>query len=457
MLEMEMIKNNYLNLALSALVLISCSEDDSGSTTADGQVGLSTETEYTTSGSVFVSAIISGNQVESSFLGYEAEGESLLNLDLTQYSSFANIFVRDVYKNYIFNREIDGVNTSLNRYQINKETGLLENTGSIESLIDEVSDVKIIDDETGLFTVNNDRKLYIFNPTTMTLTTSIDLSSGKWFEDNQDNYYNTIIYRPQDNRAFLALYTDNEDTRNFYDGENSVWVEVINLDSNSWEKTIEMPNAQYPVTRGSGNENVDENGNIYITCQGSYGLDAILPTDPNEKYARPQIIKIPANSTEFDPEYSFNPVFINDNTLALKFAQILSGTIYDSNGIAYATISTVPDSERFIELLGLFSQNLATDLEQAELFKLVTDDTTSRWAKLNLESQTVEVIDDMPLTAGFNYPMSYRNTDGNFHLSVYDPNGVNGVYEYNPETNTSELVYSISGSSIASNLVELTE
>ena len=105
----------------------------------------------------------------------------------------------------------------------------------------------------------------------------------------------------------------------------------------------------------------------------------------------------------------------------------------------------------------MFSQNLATDLEQAELFKLVTDDTISRWTKLNLETQTVEVIDDMPLTAGFNYPMSYRNTDGNFHLSVYDPNGVNGVYEYNPETNTSELVYSISGSSIASNLVELTE
>ena len=454
---LKIIKNNYFTLMLASMALLSCSNDDSE---PDPQVDpdpVVVETEYATSGNIFSSAVIVNGTLDSYYVGYEEEGETLTDLDITAYSNVSNFFVRAAYKNYIFNRDVNGTSTSLHRYQVNKATGILDSTGSIQ-LTQEVNDVEIINDEVGLFTTSIDRVLYVFNPTTMELTTSIDLSQGKIFEENDDNFYNTIIYRAQDNKVFLPLYTDEDDTISFYDGGNSVWVEVVDLDSNSWEKTIEKTNAQYAITRGSGNYIVDETGNVYVTCQGSYGLDAVLPTDANEVYARPQILKIPSGTTEFDQEYSFNPVSTYDPTLAFKFAQTLSGTIYAANGIAYVTITTEADSDRFTELLGLFAQGLATDAEQAEFFNLVTNDATSRWAKLDLVNQTVEVIADMPLTAGFNYPMSFKGSDDSLYLSVFDSNGVNGVYKHNPETNTSELIHSITaGAGTAAFFLELTE
>ncbi|MFS4446818.1 hypothetical protein ACKWCA_09070 [Maribacter sp. 2307UL18-2] len=441
------------------LLLASCEADEvvkevtvtQGAGQGNGEEEPETQ-PYKTEGFI-VSSFASSTGGNATFAGY-LDTKPVGNLDLTQYNSFSGYYPEVVYKNFAYGGPLDNQNFELNRYAVDNETSQVVAAGTIPTTA-QVSNIKILNDDMAVYTVFDTQKLFVFNPTTMEFIQEIDLSQAVSFTEGEDqrNSYFQIIYREQDNKVFLPLITDIPSTGPFYD-TIGIYVEVINMDSMTWESTATYTDATYPITRGMENSVVDEQGNIYVTCQGQYSLDGQAgPTAAPS--SRPQILKIPAGSTEFDSDYSFNPV----DFLGLNFvvAQFVTGTTYGANGIAYAAISAKADDPRVLELLQLVGAGTATEAEFNELRNLVINGANSRWAKLDLNAQTATVIEDIPFTAGFGYPFGYQY-DGKMYFQTFNQEeGINGYYEHDPTTNTSFNIFNVSAGGIATQLVKLQE
>lgn len=402
--------------------------------------------EFKTTGFI-VSSFSSTSGGDVTFASY-LENKPAGNIDLSQNTAFSQFNPIEVYKNYSFGRPFD-TDFGLSRYSVNEETGAIEEKTIITNA--SLSAVKIISDELGLYTINEVKKLFVFNPTTMEFIREIDMPNAK----SVDVYftYLEIIYRKQDNKAFMFLHINDQDTGAFYDA-NEIYIEVINLNSFSWESTTTLTDAQYPFTRGATNNIVDEFGNIYITCQGSYSLDG--QSGPSAAIAsRPQIVKIPSGSTVIDPDYRFNPV--NYLGFTNLIAQFITGTVYGADGIAYAAVSAKDDDPRIIELATKIFLGTITSEEFGELRNLVINGPNFKWTKLDLNAQTATVISDIPFTAGYAYPYAY-NYDGKLLFQAFNSDqGLNGYYEYDPETDTSFNIFNVTGGGIATQLIKLQE
>ncbi|MEL6303559.1 MAG: hypothetical protein AAFQ20_02105 [Bacteroidota bacterium] len=449
---------NIMTLLTVAMVFLACEPEEIVTevtvNVVEGPGGSISDLPYVKSGFVAAS-ILSTPTGFSYFTNYFSERPSG-NIDLTtgNATSFGNYFPQTIYKFLAFGASLDSDNLELSRYAVDPETNQITRAGAIP-LAASLSQVLIINDELGVYTIFDTPSLFLFNPTTMQFIEEIPMPNAVQVEalPNQTNSYFHIIHRIQDNHVFLPLTTNSGVSPQFYDAED-IYVEVVNLNTRSWEKTAVFSQATYPLTRGMENPMVDEDGNIFILTQGQYSLDFQFgPTAPAR--SRPQIIKIPANSTDFDSDYSFNPVnFIGfENSVA----QLCTGAIYGENGIAYMVMTAEADVPRVNELLAKLAMGTITDEEFNELANLVTNSPNMRWAQVDLNAQTAELIPGMPFTAGFSYPLSYK-VDGKFLFQTFNPNdGTNGYYEYDPTTNMATNVYNIENGGVATHLFVLQE
>ncbi|MEM9361855.1 MAG: hypothetical protein AAGA43_04420 [Bacteroidota bacterium] len=404
----------------------------------------------------FVTASILSTPTAFSYFTNYSEDQPTGALDLTSgnAASFSNYFPQTFYKFLAFGASLDSENLELNRYAVDPETNQITSAGSI-ALEASLSQVLIINDNLGVYTIFDTPSLFLFNPTTMEFIQEIRMPNAVQIEalPDQTNSYFHIIHRIHDDRVFLPLTTNSGASPQFYDA-NDVYVEVVNLNTLSWEKTMVFEEATYPLTRGMENAMVDEEGNIFLLTQGQYSLDFQFgPTAPAR--SRPQILKIPANSIDFDPEYAFNPVnFIGFQN---SVAQLCTGSIYDKDGIAYAVMTAEADVPRVNELLALLATGMITDEQFNELANLVTNSPNMRWTRIDLNAQTAEVLPGIPTTAGFVYPFSYKS-DGKLYFQVFNPDqAANGYYEYDPETNTSTNVFTVAAGGVATQLFILEE
>ncbi|MEM7380812.1 MAG: hypothetical protein AAF361_06380 [Bacteroidota bacterium] len=457
--DMKMNTKYFIGLFTIALLAFSCEPEEVVTQvvveTVAGEGQTISDLPYAKSGFV-ASSILSTPTSFSYFTDFSADLPSGgLDLTTSTSSSFSNYFPNTIYKFLAFGPSLDSDNLELTRYAVDPETNKVVRAGAIP-LSASLSQVLILNDDLGVYTIFDTQSLFLFNPTTMQFIQEIpmpDAAAPKDFGDGQTNSYFHIIHRPQDNRVFLPLTTNSPVTPQFYEGTD-IFVEVVNLNTRSWEKTAVYNGATYPLTRGMENPLVDEDGNIFLLTQGQYSLDFQFgPTAPAS--SRPQFLKIPSGGTDFDPDYAFNPVD------ALGFqnsvAQLCTGSIYDSNGIAYAAMTAEPDVPRVNELLGLLAAGTITDAEFNELVGLVTNSPNMKWTRVDLNAQTAETIDEITSTAGFVYPFSYK-VDGKFYFQVFNPlQAVNGYFEFDPATNSSTNIYNIAAGGVATHLFILQE
>lgn len=431
-----------LGLFLSA-TLFSCGSSD------DTDPAVTPESLYQEEG--YVMASISQSTAGYSYYAGFFSDLPAGDVDLTKKAAYSTFSIRTSYKNFIFGSALTG-DKKLSKQAILKSTGAIVEVAAIP-LIDFISAVKIISDDLGIYTTGGNRAIFLFNPTTMENLGQIDMTAAQNFPANETNIYTHLAYRKSDNRLFATLFTNSSKTGQFYDSEN-VYVEVINLTTKKWEKTAMFPQATYPVSRGSENGLVDEQGNVYIVTQGQYGLDGQL--GPNSaKRSKPQILKIPAGSTDFDLTYSFNPVTAIGMPNLLF--QLVLGTIYDSNGIVYACISGQQDPPRLLELIAKLANQTITATEYSELSNLAFYGPNQRWVKLNMNTQTATLIADIPLTAGYAYPNT-KVYDGKFYLPVYNPDlKLNGIYKYDPLTSKSEKINTVTAGGLVTDFVKFTK
>ncbi|WP_342089027.1 hypothetical protein [Dyadobacter sp. OTU695] len=432
------------NLLLSiffATGLISCSSDDEPKSEP--------ESLYQQEGFLLssISQSTAGYSYYAGFFPQQPSGE----VDLTKNTAYNTFMARTSYKNFLYGISLDGDN-KLSKQAILKSSGAVVEVASIP-LLEYLQSVLIVNENLGVYSTSGNRSLFLFNPATMENLGQIDMSKAKNFPENELNVYAHLTYRPNDHKLFASLVTNSNKTGQFYDAQD-VYVEVVDLTTRKWEKTAVFKQATYPVSRGLEHSVVDEAGNVYISTQGQYGLDGQL--GPNSaKRSRPQILKIPAGKTDFDSTYAFNP--INAVGQQSSMFQLLLGTIYDANGIAYACISAAPYPPRLLELIGKLAVNSITAAEYAELSDLAFYSPVQRWVKLDLNAQTATVIADLPLTAAYSYPSTHKY-DGEFYLPIYNSSmNLNGYYKYDPATGQSEKIVNITAGGLVTDLLKLTK
>ncbi|MCF0055242.1 hypothetical protein [Dyadobacter sp. CY356] len=434
-------KNNFLLSILFASTLFSCSSDNKS--------GAEPESLYQQEGFLLssISQSTAGYSYYAGFFSQQPSGE----VDLTKNTAYSTLMARTSYQNFIYGISLDGDN-KLSKQAILKSSGAVVEVASIP-LLDYLQAVLIINENLGAYATSGNRSLFLFNPSTMENLGQIDMTKAKNFPENEGNVYAHLSYRPNDNKLFASLLTNSSKTGQFYDAPD-VYVEVIDMTTRKWEKTAVFKQATYPVSRGLEHSVVDEAGNVYITTQGQYGLDGQLGANA-AKRSRPQILKIPAGKTDFDSTYAFNP--INAVGQQNSSFQLLLGTTYDANGIAYACISAESYPARLLELIGKLAVNSITAAEYAELSNLAFYSPVQRWVKLDLNAQTAAVIEDLPLTAAYSYPSTHRY-DGKFFLPIYNPSmNLNGFYKHDPATGKSEKMVNVSAGGIVTDLVKLSK
>lgn len=168
-------------------------------------------------------------------------------------------------------------------------------------------------------------KIWIINPTTMTKTGEIDLTSYGVGDENPDP--SQMIIR--DNKLYVAL---NQMVGGYFPAPDRPYSDVliINTETNQVEKMITESTAGFSQpTRPVDSKQIfmDENNDIYMVCTGAFGFV------PGHKSG---ILRIKNGETEFDNSYQFSIPDANitgeSNTLGfLHYVQ------YAGSGKLYAT------------------------------------------------------------------------------------------------------------------------
>lgn len=408
-----------------------------------------TVTEKYAKDGYLVVSVASSSGGATYYAGYYAD-QPTGNLDLTTKQGFQRFLTKANYKGFIYGRPSDG-QPGLSKFGVEKATGNIVTVAQIP-LLDTPGDVTIINDELGFLSYFGLKTIQTFNPTTMELTGEINMSGAREYpSENNSNGYNSLVYNEQLGKIYATGYTNDPATPPFYDSED-VWIEVIDVASKTREKTIVHPDAKYILDRGNISSVIDEAGNTYFLCQGSYGIDQQVGPFANVG-SRPQIIKVDTNS-EFDPTYAYNP--INDIGFMNNAFQLMTSMTYGGNNTVYAIGTSQPESEAIQELLAKLATGTITAEEYDQLVFLVLYTENMSVLKIDLNSKSASIVDNTS-TAGFAYPYMYQ-TDNSIITQITKQNGsFNGFYEIDKSSGSASEVCNITAGGVAVHYVNLAD
>lgn len=244
-------------------------------------------------------------------------------------------------------------------------------------------------------TLANLGKIAIFNPSTLTVTSYIDLTSYALGDGSPDP--TNILLR--NNKLYVCL----AQTPNGFSSTYPVQVAIIDLtNGNSVTTTTDSRSTFAGSLDSKHSVFFDENGDFYVSCVSSYGFV------PGQKCG---FLRIKNGQTTFDPTYFFNITDFSIPGIPGNKVNYLQHLYYTGSGIVYASgnipglVSNPPD---------------------------YVNDYSFGYFKLNLQAKTVEKI-NMPYSNGYaHYIMPYENK---ILLPMATKTGV-GIYTYDPVSGT---------------------
>ncbi len=300
---------------------------------------------------------------------------------------FVSIFGDDVFVTQ--NREGDQVV----KYTRSEE-GTLSETGRITMSADsQPMHVLVESDSKAFCSLYNAGEIVIFNPTTMTMTESIDLTAFAKGDGSPDP---GVMLLHED-----MLYVAVSQTTDTYTSSHPAEILRIDLSSGNSVTSITDDRATYAGNVDTpGSLFVDEEGDVYVYCVSSYGFF------PGQKAG---FLRIKNGESVFDETYFFNTSDLNIVGIEGNHIDYLHRPDYAGNGIIYSTgnvyalASNPPD--------------------------YINDRTFGNF-KVDIYNQTIEVL-DIPFSNG--YSASSLVTEDGVLFGVSSTDGV-GIYEYDPAT-----------------------
>ncbi|WP_256011671.1 YncE family protein [Desertivirga xinjiangensis] len=279
-----------------------------------------------------------------------------------------------------------------------QEDGTLSEAGSLTAPAASWPIGAVIEnDSKGYISLSKAGKILIFNPTTMAITGTIDVTS---YALGGDGSPDPNIMALKNGKLYVAC----SQTSNYFTSSYPVQVLIIDVANGN---TITSATDNRSFWAGSINEQhsifFDESGDMYVYCVASYGFGG---SDQKSGFLR-----IKNGQTTFDPSYFFNTA---DYTIAgipggkldyLQKMRYISGGIVYSTGNVYALASNPPN--------------------------YVSDRTYGSF-KVDLINKTITKL-NIPYSNG--YAASVGLFENKILFGIAGTSGV-GIYTFDPATNT---------------------
>lgn len=302
---------------------------------------------------------------------------------------FISIYNNEVY--VIPNRSGDVVK----KYKRNTD-GTLADIGSLVLPASSASDCIVFESGSKAYcSLTNTGKIAVFNPSTMTVTSYIDLTSYAIGSGSPNP--TVMVYRSG------KLYVACVQSSNGFTSSKPAQVLIIDVANGNTITSIADSRATY-----AGNSDTPsslfftENGDFYIFCVSSWGYV------PGQKCG---FLRIKKGQTSFDPDYFFNVADYNVPGIPSNHIDYLQHPYYAGNGIVYST-GDIPA--------------LASNPPN-----YVSDHTYGSF-KVDIINQTIVKL-NLPYSNGYSSCVLPFENKVLFGLSA--TTGV-GIYSYDPVTNT---------------------
>ena len=405
-------------LFLTGLLLSSCDDDDD----ADVNAPLNIKT----SGFVIVGITAS----ETALVKYVEELPSA-TIDLSDGVDFPQFLPNALYDHAMFLKRPGQSATGFSKYVVN-ENGELVEEGVLPTTSSESFRISVRDAETGVFhDLATPDEIRVFNPTTLEITGSIDMTAG-FVPGDINQSYQRFMFRGDD--VFSPIRGNGGDV-----SFTSFIVHQANLSTNTFVGDTQRDgDGQSTILHlySFGQNVVDESGNLYITDAGTFQGTGI--------FAR--INKIPAGSNEIDDSYVFEPVrVLNPSNILLP---TFTGLNYIGNNKAVALVNATTPMEVLVYINSRPDpQNLSPE-ETEEVFRILSEAASAEWCELDLEAITVTPIPNIPALGIFDSGYIFTH-DGEVYLPVTNENtNENAYYKYNPASGAAEKAFDVTGATI---------
>ena len=272
---------------------------------------------------------------------------------------------------YVFPDYMGGTELKLKRFVINDES-VLELKGSMPLPANSSAAIVVeANSEKAYVCCQSLDLIIVFNPTTMTELSRIDVSPLR--NEGLSAYPGAMYVR--DGILYVALEQYNSQ---WMPNENALEMALYNVSDDSFIKKIRNTTLGLcGPTRPIDNQSVfeDENGDLYVNCTGSFGYIPGLDAG---------IARIKKGETEFDESYSINFTKTQVNGLSCNYLNLLMMCRYTEGGKLFA-YGYAP---------ALDPTNTNTYIART-LIPVVVD----------LYNKTVSVIDGLPLSNGHGVAM----------------------------------------------------
>ena len=345
--------------------------------------------------------------------------------DLTDGQVFSEFQVEDILDGYLFTTGATDGTGGIGRARINGngqivDDGNLTVTGSFRRTV-------IVDETTGVYTSQaSPARIGVFDPMTMQLEGEIPMSEeGLPGPQRMRN----LLIRGDEVFTHIVSLTRNQTPF------NSVYIQSANYKTGQFVATAEFPGISEPNwAKSPFANNLDENGNIYFLDSGNppFSTHGIL-------------LKIPAGSNQFDPDYRVElvPQIAPGNQLLP--VSLFFNYLGDDIGIATA-ITEIPQAVLdILAAVGGDANNLSQEQINQIRFLLNTEEV-GRWIKINVETQQAENIAGLPAQGGF-VPAFSVVIDAETYLSI-SSGSENAIYKYDPTTDAVEKAFDVVGGSV---------
>jgi hypothetical protein len=379
--------------------------------------------------------VISGNTSSGSALVKYFEELPTGTVDLSDGQDFNTYIGRDAYNHMIYSGRIDG-SFGISQLAVNQAGEVYEK--AFIPTTDFVSRLGIRDENTAVFQeVSSLNTLAIYDPTTMEVTGNIDVSAAPEPVEDEESRYMRLLFRGDD--VFCVARPSSGGN---YSGFFLHRADVATASYAGETSRPEPFSGGIATNYNFGQQNIDDNGDMYISDGGSIGTGY---------YAR--IHRIAAGTNELDASYDFQPgaILAPENV----YLPEMYGFRLIGNGKAIAKLNKEVPQEVVDIILALpgdtFEEKLFALLNDPETFNtvlgLLYGSETAVWCELDLNAKTVVEISGAPATAALSVAMSFEH-DGDYYFAVASTSEV-AYYKYTPGTATATKAFDVTGADLS--------
>ena len=417
------IKSSSLLLAFAMLFVVSCSDDDEDTDPVDARLN---------TGFVILGVTEDG----SARFGAHYEELPTGTVDLSQGTSFQNFFVLSVLDGALFSARTDG-SSGFARTGINGNFEFIED-GNIATISDQSFQIKARNADVGVFHDRNDPDVVqTFNPTTMQVTGTLDMSQANAVVPDEPVRYQQFIFR-SDDEFFAPMRTEAGD--NVTDAA----IPLVSISQGGVVDVAEFEGLGDVIYFNGSRRLVDENGNTYIWHAGNLSVPTISGS----------VLMIPAGATDYDPNYNFKIPEVNNPALT-GFGTFMNGFNYWENNKAFALVNEAID-QALLDLIterGGLENFSPDDLNTA--LGILFNAPTGAFVLVDLVTQQVTKVNGLPAVSVFAQGADTYFLNGEVYFGIVTPTE-NALYSYDEATNTATKLFDATGVQLA-DVVNLAE